>query len=1794
MISSSVRVLTKMSVGLAVLGFVNAITIDNHLLATRNDCYERLAIGQRLDSRDVFKTIPASTVAECQTLCSQEDHKCLSLSFGIAPEGNGTCELSFITIKETADLRPIGTVRAADYDLFIKKTDCKLNIPKDPPSSLSIPLPPHKPVHERPQDTGPAYYKPNEHRPLTDLHRPVDSHRPTYLVAILDAHPAGRPPGSDRPKDESYGPAYGGRPSYRPNYDKPYGYNPDRKDHFDRPYGQTFDGPYQNYYDVPRPLPQSSYGAKPESWLRPVSLYNNDQYYYGMPRPQPGDSYDQNRPNYLDFDRPHRYGERPNLDYGLEPDHSKPYGLRPHYPANTQVYDDRPPRPYDPEPDRHRPYRPHSPDNPNVYDDRRPVEDRPYGQKPDISRPNPDNPNIYEHGRPGPNKNRPYGPEPDRFIPYGPELDQHRPYGPDRNTQYGGEPDRNRPYGLESDVNRPYSPDPDKHRPYGPELDRNRPYGSEPDRNGPYGLDPHNPNNPDSYDRRPIFDRPYGPEPGRDRPHRPSVSNPGSTNNYDDRHPGRPYGSEPIFPDNFLDKRPPIGRPYGPEPEHNTPYGPDPHNPNNYGDIQPFAYGPVKGPIKSGRPDYNNDKRPDRPYGPEPYRPNLDDRRPDPDNPNSYDSGRPLSERPYSPAFRPNHEKDDQKPQSAGGYDSFNHISKPEEISGKPGYGDKTSIQSTPDGGTVTSIITQILEPCFRRVLAGKRIARSFIKRAVPCERVEDCQRECQEEKRFVCEGFNYRLDPAGRGQGDCELTNVPLARVDIGRDIIPDREYDFYEKDRNSGPDCRPLPYGGLRPSYPPTGGLHCCRHSSDSGHGYPPSSSGGGGWHRPGSAYPPSGYPHSGPGLRPGHDRYPLPPARPPTGGRYPPEYGRPPPGYRPAYDEGRKDIGPPGPPHHYYEHHYSNRDRQDHHHYSFSSGYHYPVRPHPPYADSWRPSYHHVQPLPPPPNRRQEPHYPHYDPHYRYQDSYYHDREKDRNYWGFNNYGQSRKWGSYGGTYGNFGGPDSYYGSFHYGHDNRRNQNRHDYEERRHFIPYRIGQVGGPIDWGRYGGSYGTGGYHSGDRRDSYNYWGFDKHHHHGQFESDRRHYHELPRPSGGGHSGPGYDRGPYLPLDGHHGGVYSHHSGGSSHFDSSHGHGGHQINHIGYDDSSYHRPASTYPRDDDCSTRQGMGFRLHKTIVKKFYAVPNIHECEKLCYIEKDFTCVSFSFRYSITLSSPSDNCYLSDRSYKDLDFYTDLEPDRDFDIYTMHKRQSCLIPVVREESECFLRVRSGQRLDHTVVKDSIDCKSIVDCQLECLTSKRFTCRSFSYRYGPPFPGGSIDNCQLSDWPYAELDPRKDLVPEPGYEVYERGSYGHGCEQDHFTIPGHQGIGDHGGAVPKPSDKICYVGYAKPARLSSEATKGALSVATELACKAECTRAREETEFPCMSFSYRNLAPKGQPNCELSDIELRDLLPDLDYTRDPDSWLFAWDNYSPQCSALDESGGHGQAGRLPHGPHNALDTWRVYSVSGWPCRRGTTCQENREAGFWSCELEGGEVGSWDYCCRPDHRCGYSHGYHYPWCYVGPSRDQWRKCSDRYYPYQHHQFPADKHNSIIHTKPHYAISNYEPYLPKPASRPSSTWLSERPYRPPYGSSRPEPRPPRPSLDEYEDKFHQQFLDPPKPGGFGPARHWPVSYLHKELPPNTTMDELPDRQNRNMIHESKKYEAITNLVQTIKSNDFSNSKEDKKLDDFDDLFLISVPKNRSNTENQTGRTPKRDLHSYPVVEKDLLCIILNSYHNV
>lgn len=52
-----------------------------------------------------------------------------------------------------------------------------------------------------------------------------------------------------------------------------------------------------------------------------------------------------------------------------------------------------------------------------------------------------------------------------------------------------------------------------------------------------------------------------------------------------------------------------------------------------------------------------------------------------------------------------------------------------------------------------------------------------------------------------------------------------------------------------------------------------------------------------------------------------------------------------------------------------------------------------------------------------------------------------------------------------------------------------------------------------------------------------------------------------------------------------------------------------------------------------------------------------------------------------------------------------------------------------------------------------------------------------------------------------------------------------------------------------------------------------------------------------FSYfRTTGPTTSPNCRLSDIYQRDLLPSIDFVHDTDWWLFAWDNYNPECIAL----------------------------------------------------------------------------------------------------------------------------------------------------------------------------------------------------------------------------------------------------------------------------------------------------------
>lgn len=106
----------------------------------------------------------------------------------------------------------------------------------------------------------------------------------------------------------------------------------------------------------------------------------------------------------------------------------------------------------------------------------------------------------------------------------------------------------------------------------------------------------------------------------------------------------------------------------------------------------------------------------------------------------------------------------------------------------------------------------------------------------------------------------------------------------------------------------------------------------------------------------------------------------------------------------------------------------------------------------------------------------------------------------------------------------------------------------------------------------------------------------------------------------------------------------------------------------------------------------------------------------------------------------------------------------------------------------------------------------------------------------------------------------------------------------------------------------------------------------------------------------------------------------------------------------------------------------------------------------------------------------------CYVGLSEDQWRPCSENYYP----------------------------YLPSP-----------RPIRPTIG----------------EDRYDRPY----DPGYYG--RHWPITYLHREPPPNCTdslasADNSGNRRSNETISTTIKPSSSTT---TVKSNENSTTNASK-----------------------------------------------------
>ncbi|XP_066594795.1 uncharacterized protein [Prorops nasuta] len=909
--------------------------------------------------------------------------------------------------------------------------------------------------------------------------------------------------------------------------------------------------------------------------------------------------------------------------------------------------------------------------------------------------------------------------------------------------------------------------------------------------------------------------------------------------------------------------------------------------------------------------------------------------------------------------------------------------------------------------------------PCYRRVLSGKKITENHVRRAIECERISDCNRACDYEKYFVCEGFNYRRTGPGT-RGTCELTSTAYPRIDMQRDFAIDSQCDYYERDENcqkAEPNERPQWWSYGTPS-------------------------------RPANEYPRSF----------NYDRRPVDYDQ---ASGYPPPYRRPNPVNR---------------------------------------------RPVDPYPDRYQPDRSYDRPY-----------------HPRYPDNNYYYRDRDRPYPKYPERRIDQR------PYPDIGSNEI--GPF-------LPENRPDFNR----------------DW-RYGGSFG------------YNTNNI------GSYDASKIPVKRPQRP----------EKRP-LDNDRFYGEFYNY--GGA----------------FGYGD--------TYPptsrdqiyggngKGQECSIRTAAGFKIGRGIVGKTFLTPNVDHCENLCANEKAFVCLTFAYRYNVESSDPTDNCLLSRVSYRDLNFYTDLEPDRNYDIYVMvgdiktcsAKKPSNLPP----PDECFWRVRSGFGMPPEVTKKTMTVDGIGNCQAQCTATQNFTCRSFAFRYESQNRprNGDGSNCYLSDWPSQEINP-VNMPDMDGAELYERGSYGRGCEPYPFSLMSPGRLADN--SPPTQRDEGCYSGYHRPCKLTPYAVLLSMRAESEADCRQKCSRMRERDSVPCMSFSYKISGTGRDDNCMLSDVPIRDLRPGLDYTYDDNHVLYAYKELDPNCVipgyGMDDdhvygpnsgpnsgpgkplyagysnvegrpgyfgavrpfvqgprpqdqnyqgirpvepnrpnggpygqvpatisssglpgpmapnrpgvSGGYGGSngnGYPGYGSSNLNtdeSTLNQYTVNGYPCKRNTRCERNKIAGFYSCETEGSEFGSWDYCCQPSHQCGYSEGFNYPWCYVGHSVDQWRPCSEKYYPYS----------------------------------PNS-----RPQRPPIG-------------DPYGSNGDRGVYDPYT------GRYWPIIYLHREPPPNST-DSVPSAADSTSTTEMRSINlTTTTLLPTEQTPDNQTEEQSSRLRKARRLRTRTVP---------------------------------------
>jgi len=255
-------------------------------------------------------------------------------------------------------------------------------------------------------------------------------------------------------------------------------------------------------------------------------------------------------------------------------------------------------------------------------------------------------------------------------------------------------------------------------------------------------------------------------------------------------------------------------------------------------------------------------------------------------------------------------------------------------------------------------------------------------------------------------------------------------------------------------------------------------------------------------------------------------------------------------------------------------------------------------------------------------------------------------------------------------------------------------------------------------------------------------------------------------------------------------------------------------------------------------------------------------------------------------------------------------------------------------DCYSLGCSGRR--HFTYREYRQVNTVQQCFDECRSSRM--CKTFSYKKRDYY--SQAKNCLLSD-ETSDADTMQDL----DWDIYTMKN----CANTYVN-------NDYNNQVSSTS---CHKLYATKSRIDLGRVASSIRTNTIEECKGRCKNG-------CLGFSYSHHST--YQNCLLSDRQ--------DFTRylirDDDSDVFL------------NSCRNGRENSYGFYPSNGGNN---YAVSGEKCLNGG-CRLNQDIGYWYCDI--GSTGDWEYCCKPEDRCGYKDGGSSPWCYVGNAgSDQWRPC-------------------------------------------------------------------------------------------------------------------------------------------------------------------------------------------------------------